>query len=61
MEPGDLDRIKRRVKTINKMAQIQPAQLAKVPVQYVLGVGGFDITRIEEEVNTICPRCAFES
>lgn len=48
--PADLERLQKRVKSINSMAQITTASHAKVPVKYVLGVGGFDLDRISKEV-----------
>ncbi len=37
------------------MAQIQHAERADVPVEYVLGIGGFDLERVDTEVR--CLQC----
>lgn len=47
---ADLERLQDRIKSINSMAQVQQAQRANVPIEYVLGVGGFDLEKVEEEV-----------
>ena len=47
---SDIERLERRVGTINSIAKIERAQNADVPVDYVLGVGGFDLDRIADEV-----------
>lgn len=50
VSPEDLQRLERRIRSINSMAQIQHTQKADVSVDYVLGVGGFDLDRMESEV-----------
>lgn len=47
---ADLDRLRDRIRAINAMAHVQKAQKAAVPVDYVLGVGGFDLEKVEQEV-----------
>jgi G3E family GTPase len=47
---AEVDELEDRLRTINGMAQLQRAQRADVSVDYVLGVGGFDLERVEEEV-----------
>ncbi len=39
------------------MAQIQHAQRADVPVEYVMGIGGFDLERVDEEVSILKQSC----
>lgn len=39
-----------RIRSINSMAEIRRAQRADVAVDYVLGVGGFDLEKVEEQV-----------
>jgi hypothetical protein len=39
-----------RIRSINSMASILPTQRSVVPVDYVLGVGGFDLEKVEEQV-----------
>jgi G3E family GTPase len=41
-----------RIKKINSMAQLQRTQFGKVDLDYVLGIGGFDLERIESAVDT---------
>lgn len=45
-----LDELEERLKTINTMAPIVRTQKAQVDVDYVLGVGGFDLERVEDQV-----------
>lgn len=46
----DVERLHDRLKAINGMATILEASRANVPVEYVLGIGGFDLDRIDAEV-----------
>ncbi|KAI7840554.1 hypothetical protein COHA_005709 [Chlorella ohadii] len=50
VEPADLERLEDRIAAINSMAQIKRAQKAEVPIDYVLGVGGFDLEKVEDDV-----------
>ncbi len=50
----DLSALEARLRTINSLASIQRTQRSVVPVDYVLGVGGFDLGRIEEQVGLHC-------
>ena len=50
VSPADLQRLERRIKSINGMAQIQRVERADVAVEYVLGIGGFDLERVDTEV-----------
>ena len=50
VSPEDLQRLERRIGSINSMAQIQHTQRADVPVEYVLGIEGFDSNRVDTEV-----------
>ncbi|DBB01448.1 hypothetical protein WJX77_010801 [Trebouxia sp. C0004] len=52
VSPADLQRLEKRIKSINGMAQIKHAERADVPVEYVLGIGGFDLDRVDTEVDT---------
>jgi len=45
-----VDTLTRQIKRINGMAQVQKAKLAKVNMDYVLGVGGFDLERVEADI-----------
>jgi len=39
-----------RLRSINSLAQVLKAQRADVKADYVLGIGGFDLDRIADEV-----------
>lgn len=47
----EADELEGRLRGINSMAQILRAEKAAVGVDYVLGVGGFDLDRVEGEVS----------
>ncbi|XXG43847.1 hypothetical protein AAC387_Pa01g3793 [Persea americana] len=46
----DLEALSEKIKNINAMAQIRRAKFGVVDVDFVLGVGGYDLDRIESEV-----------
>ena len=48
---NELRQLESRIRTINDMAQIKRATKANVSTDWVLGVGGFDLKRYEEEVS----------
>jgi hypothetical protein len=52
---SDLAALRERIRAINAMATLQPTQRSVVPVDYVLGVGGFDLEKVEEQVGRL--RC----
>ncbi|KAM7471660.1 hypothetical protein LguiA_009843 [Lonicera macranthoides] len=41
-----------RIRKINRMADLKRTQFGKVDLDYVLGIGGFDLERIESAVDT---------
>ena len=45
-----VDDTETRLKSINGLAQIVRAQRADVKADYVLGIGGFDLNRVADEV-----------
>jgi hypothetical protein len=45
-----LEALEARIPSINAMATMLPTQRSVVPVEYVLGVGGFDLEKVEEQV-----------
>ncbi|CAF1925941.1 BnaC05g11940D [Brassica napus] len=47
----ELDSVMQRIKTINSMAHMKRTKYGKVDLDYVLGIGGFDLERIENSVN----------
>ncbi|KAL6774173.1 hypothetical protein ACKKBG_A24030 [Auxenochlorella protothecoides x Auxenochlorella symbiontica] len=50
VSPEDIERVTERLKGINGMATILKATRAQVPTDYVLGVGGFDLERIDADL-----------
>ena len=47
----DLDRVEERIKSINSLASIKRAEKAKVDMDYVLGIGGFDLEKVDDEIS----------
>eukprot|EP01018_Ginkgo_biloba_P005057 Gb_00365 [translate_table: standard] len=47
---AEMDALTQKIKRINAMAQMKRAKFGKVEIDYVLGIGGFDLDRIESEV-----------
>ncbi|XWS20479.1 hypothetical protein CRYUN_Cryun31cG0104600 [Craigia yunnanensis] len=41
----------KRIRNINRMAHLKHTEFGKVDLDYVLGIGGFDLERIESSVN----------
>lgn len=50
MTEGEADALERRLRDINGLATIARATRAAVTTDYVLGVGGYDLDRVETEV-----------
>ncbi|EOA35145.1 hypothetical protein CARUB_v10020280mg [Capsella rubella] len=48
---AELGSVVQRIKTINSMAQMTRTKYGNVDLDYVLGIGGFDLQRIESSVN----------
>ncbi|CAO2815212.1 unnamed protein product [Amaranthus hypochondriacus] len=46
----DINSLTQRIRKINRMANLKRTQFGKVDLDYVLGVGGFDLERIESAV-----------
>lgn len=46
--PEDIVRLEKRIEAINSLASIKQAQQAKVSMDYVLGIGGFDLEKVED-------------
>jgi G3E family GTPase len=57
----DLERLEQRIKGINALAEIRRTQRAEVPLEYVLGVGGFDLEKIEDDIAKYDARKAKEA
>ena len=51
---SELLSIENRVRTINNLASIQRAEKANVDLDFVLGVGGFDLDRVEVHHGMLC-------
>ncbi|XP_027079846.1 uncharacterized protein [Coffea arabica] len=49
---ADLEVLMKRIKHINGMAQIKKAKFGVVDMDFVLGVGGYDLDRIDSEVES---------
>ena len=47
---GEVDRVKERIRGINGLAAVEEVERAKVDVAYVLGVGGWDLEKVDEVV-----------
>lgn len=47
---ADLVRLEGRIRGINSLATIQRAERADVDMEYVLGIGGFDLEKVEDEI-----------
>ena len=45
-----------RLKSINSLAQVVKAQRADVKADYVLGIGGFNLDRVADEVRVLSTR-----
>ncbi|KAG5108196.1 hypothetical protein JHK84_045103 [Glycine max] len=52
---SELNILTKKIKHINGMAQIKQAKFGSVDMDFVLGVGGYDLERIESEVPGECP------
>ncbi|CAJ1942127.1 unnamed protein product [Sphenostylis stenocarpa] len=52
---SELNILTKKIKHINGMAQITQAKFGSVDIDFVLGVGGYDLERIESEVRGECP------
>lgn len=50
-EPQIADLVQ-RIKKINRMAELKRTKYGKVDLDYVLGIGGFDLERIDSSVDT---------
>lgn len=55
---SELKILTKKIKHINGIAQIKQAKFGSVDIDFVLGVGGYDIQRIEAEVEGECPSTA---
>ncbi|KAF5735811.1 COBW domain-containing protein 1-like [Tripterygium wilfordii] len=53
----ELERLTKRIKHINGMAPIKLAKYGLVDMDFVLGVGGYDLERIDSEINTDSSSC----
>ncbi|GAB4834809.1 hypothetical protein Ancab_033077 [Ancistrocladus abbreviatus] len=55
---ADLEILTKRIRCINGMAQIKRAKFGDVDMDFILGVGGYDLERIESEVHANDSDCA---
>ncbi|WJX87579.1 hypothetical protein P8452_69756 [Trifolium repens] len=52
---SELNILTKKIQHINGMSQIKQAKFGSVDIDFVLGVGGYDLQRIESEVDGECP------
>ncbi|KAL3497952.1 hypothetical protein ACH5RR_040684 [Cinchona calisaya] len=57
---AELETLTKRIKHINGMAQIKLAKFGVVDMDFVLGVGGYDLDRIDSEVESDGSHCSHE-
>ncbi|KZV29737.1 COBW domain-containing protein 1-like [Dorcoceras hygrometricum] len=57
---ADVEEVTRRIKHINGMAQIKLAKYGVVDMDFVLGVGGYDLDRIESEIKPDDSHCSHQ-
>lgn len=50
VKESEVESMMRRIKRINGLAQVRKAKKAEVDLDYVLGVGGFDLERVEDDI-----------
>ena len=50
MEESELRQVVSRIRGINALASLQSVQRSNVSVDYVLGVGGFDLAKVGDQV-----------
>lgn len=50
VQEDDLVRLEGRIKGINSLASIKRAERADVDMDYVLGIGGFDLEKVDDEI-----------
>ncbi|XP_021768333.1 uncharacterized protein LOC110732671 [Chenopodium quinoa] len=55
---ADLEVLTKKIRHINGMAQIQHAKYGAVDIDFVLGVGGYDLDRVESAVRSDDSHCA---
>ncbi|GIL74605.1 hypothetical protein Vretimale_2159 [Volvox reticuliferus] len=51
VKPPELSSLESRLRAVNAMAPFKAAQRSQVDVDYVLGVGGYDLSNVEKELN----------
>jgi G3E family GTPase len=49
--PAAVSELEGRLRAINSLAEMTRATKASVPLDYVLGIGGFDLEKVEETVS----------
>ena len=50
IEPADLSVLEGRIRNINALASIHQTQFGAVDVDYVLGVGGYDLDKVQDSL-----------
>ncbi|KAG8382077.1 hypothetical protein BUALT_Bualt05G0039000 [Buddleja alternifolia] len=57
---AEIEALTKRIKLMNGMAQIKLAKYGVVDMDFVLGVGGYDLDRIESEVKSDDTHCSHQ-
>jgi len=47
-----VEELESRIRNINSMASLSKTTYSNVSVDYVLGIGGFDVNRVDEQVES---------
>jgi len=50
VDEKDVDMLEERIRGINRLASVQRAEKADVDMEYVLGIGGFDLEKVDDEI-----------
>ncbi|XP_047341356.1 P-loop guanosine triphosphatase YjiA-like [Impatiens glandulifera] len=54
---SEIEKLTKQIKHINSMAQIKQAKYGVVDMDFVLGIGGYDLERIDKEVQSDSSLC----
>ncbi|KAI8102855.1 hypothetical protein M9434_005647 [Picochlorum sp. BPE23] len=50
VDEKDVDMLEDRIRDINRLASVKRAEKANVDMEYVLGIGGFDLEKVDDEI-----------
>lgn len=54
VDTAAVDELEGRLRSINSLAEMTRATRSSVPLDYVLGIGGFDLDKVDEVVSNSC-------